>query len=543
MTELYIENNIKRPLYKRIIAGAAALFMGLSFLTDVPISAYAEDLDYSSENNIDVSEEFETNEESVTNDSMTEETADDLSDEENGLPVFDDEMMTAAYVTGGSEEEALANYEMLLSKVSRTLNAAAPVSSDGFAYDDYEQMVDSALEKFSFTYDTTVHNESGDTAEHIERSENFFVKGVIEVHSQLTVNPGKMSFKIPKYLLTERNGYKCAVSSVGVSPFKDGEATFAPQKNADGTYDVSLYTNTNDPTPFRYYDDGENLVFVNIRELHSETIRIQVSYENVEVFDVVDNTDWELEPYIDITYDIPKTGFLDGVDDYTECTYSYTTGEGDEAVTTTLTVYEHSVEKISGKDLIVYKDKDFKPLYVVDATNSSNKKWYKVEDSDISDVTDYKSLTTETLWTKISNKIVLQEIPDISENIESLKVENEKGSGITGKVNTSVELDGVSKLPETDNNGYGSQLYTLGQMKRYMDTSKLDSVYLKNGNLNTDEYIFTTWRVNVNGTCTQPWSMLFDEKPWIDVMEMISLTPERLQALSSVFQHGRAFPT
>ena len=510
MTELYIENNIKRPLYKRIIAGAAALFMGLSFLTDLPISAYAEEFDHSSENNVDVSEEYEANEGSVTNDdSLMEETADDLSDEENGLPVFDDERMTAASVTGGGEEEALANYEMLLSKVSRTLSAAAPVSSDGlFAYDNYEQMVDSALEKFSFTYDTTFHNEDGDTAEHIERSENFFVKGVIEVHSQLTVNPGKMSFKIPKYLLTERNGYKCAVSSVGVSPFKDGEVTFAPFKNSDGTYDVEDYKNENDPTPFRYYDDGENLVFVNIRELHSETIRIQVSYENVEVFDVVDNTDWELEPYIDITYDIPKTGFLDGVDDYTECTYN-------ETETTTLTVYEHSVEKISGRDLIVYKDNAFRPLYVVDATNSSSKKWYKVEDSNISDVTDFRSLTTEMLWTKIS-KTELQEAPKISENIESLKVENEKGSGITGKVNTSVKLNGVNKLPETDNNGYGSQLYTLGQMKRYMDTSKLDSAYLKNGNLNTDEYIFTTWRVNVNGTCTQPWSMLFEENPWID---------------------------
>ena len=92
-------------------------------------------------------------------------------------------------------------------------------------------------------------------------------------------------------------------------------------------------------------------------------------------------------------------------------------------------------------------------------------------------------------------------------NPETFENGAEKRTALTGKVDSSVSLTSVSKIPYREpGRNYGPGLYTKTQIEKYINGT-VPSRYLENGRLDTAKWRFAVWEVTVKGTASQPWML------------------------------------
>lgn len=489
----------------RVIAFFVAFFMGISVLSD--FSAFATD---------DVMNDVLQSDSILYDDAVSEvseetEFLDNLSDlDEPG------EEVTAKYIPMSEEESEKAFISLVMNV--RDIEPLSASSANTFTEDDYDEMVNKALKQFNLEYVfTSPEPYENDNKHNITRNDNFIVKGRLTINTELSVQPGKMEIRIPGTLFENRDGGYCSINSVAVTEFGG-----IPEKKDDGSFDLSVPGLVQDSVvPFNYFIDPytREYVFINTETLNSSSNIIEISFDKVNVFDVIDETEWHYTPTANIIYDMEKTGRLPVLHDsnninqiiggsndiFTECTY---TPIGSEPYT----IYRRNIETTNNGDkLYTYYDIDGKPLFVQKLV-SNGSEWYEIGEITDPEHTVYMA---EDLMKNHGTK--LDDAPDIEVVMVNppKRLTDVEGEGLNGKVDTNVTLDEVTKSPAKDTDrGYGSQLYTKGQMSNYIDTSNLPDE-VKSGTGLSNDYIYTCWEVKTKGDCTQPWSMLFEETPQV----------------------------
>ena len=475
--------NIKcRPLGIRIVSVFAAIVMCLSFMRVFPAGAY-------SSASKDITEPYDMDE-SVSDDEMI------ITGEAEAAEVM------ASYIPM-TEEESQAVFEELVLNANNKINILGNGSS-GFQSSFDEETIQDALKTFKLEYAFPASaSREGDTSHSIERSESFLIKGRLTINTDYAVQPGKMEVRIPERIFSDRNGNYIKIKTIGVSKFRS-----VPEKNDDGSYNVAgIFTES--VVPYNYFIDSSTgeYVIVNYSELDSSSNSIEISFDKAEIFDITDDTQWDIKPVINIIYDMEDAGTipvisgtgLGGAEDiYTRCMYN--SGSG------TIELYRRNIE--TGENnarYYTYYDLSGRPYFVYDIRNN---KWYTITIPENAINVVYKA---EYLKNNFGTETDSE--PDIEVCIKSLKIENREGAGLAGSIDSGVTLDSVAKTATPNNSsGYGSQLYTKGQMSKYINTSNLDPRVLTGNNLSED-YIYTCWKVTTSGKCTQPWSMLFKERP------------------------------
>lgn len=117
-------------------------------------------------------------------------------------------------------------------------------------------------------------------------TDNFSVKYQIEFHADTEIPEYGVKFRVPGYLLTERDGKKhyaddIAVPKAEVIKDGDGNVTYKPVKAKT--------------ISFNYYEEDGNYVFFNYESLPRGTnAAFQVLYKKMDVMYLVDGTEWEL---------------------------------------------------------------------------------------------------------------------------------------------------------------------------------------------------------------------------------------------------------
>ena len=483
-----MENNFEtkyKPLGMRLFAAITAFIAGLTFVGDPAFSAKAEEIP------------AEIVEELLGDEDIPEYTFDDTDD----VIVDDFPGVTASYVPLSDEEQAEITKALFLSNM-KTIDLKDADPNRFQPLSDSKEIAQQSMKTFICQYALTAsEQQAGDTAHYIERSDNFIIKGRITVNTEHILEAGHMEFRMPMYLFQERNGGYCKISDVAV-----GEFPVIPTKDENGVYQIGdNYSESQ--VVFNYYIDTETneYVFINYGLLTSDAAILEISYEKVDVFDVVDNTEWSIKPTAQLVYFIEKTGWLyvDGspVMDGTEPLYltqCECNGEN---------LYMKNAEEDSSKNKrTVYYDESGNPRYVKEVlADNTTTNWYSI--TGVSEVRPADELV-------LGRSPMTENIPVITVCYNTEKVEREMDNGISGKIKTNVTLDSVKKYPESNNSsGYGAQLYTKGQMKKYINVDNLpDDVVGADGKL-SEEYIYTCWKVYTKGTCTQPWSMLLEEHP------------------------------
>ena len=473
-----------KPLGLRVIAVLTAFIAGLSIMGNYTFAAKAEDKIYK--------------------DSMTQEDSGDMPEFSLDEPEYNNDECpeaTASFVPLTEEENA----EIEALRLSALKNIKVNAGETGFVY-DYQHNVDiaaSSLKHFLYQYSfTRPEPYECDNRNYIERSDNFTSKGVLTINTEHIINAGRIEVRVPINLFQYRNGSYCEIGSIAVSKF-----TNIPRKEENGTYnidDIEAYHKPSANVPFNYYFDEETkeYVFVNYGALHSGATDIQIGYSKVDVFNASDNTEWEITPKCSIFFDIEKSGVLmkdgnkiGGSSAYfTECDYDggkiyMLGGEADEA----------------GNQLVAYYDIDGKPLFVWKKyKETGTEEWY-----DVSDMVGF-----DKAMHLIDGKSPIDYVPEINKCYDEILIERDVETPLRGKIDTKATLNSVSKSPEPDNSsGYGSQLYSIGQMRKYINVDNLPSEVKASGGKLNENYIYTCWRVYAKGDCTQPWSMLLEEHP------------------------------
>ncbi len=116
---------------------------------------------------------------------------------------------------------------------------------------------------------------------YIEKSDNFHLKYQMEFDSDVPIEAEKIEIRIPKYLLTDRNGQGVSWSQIAV-----------PHETDD----------RQGSTPFKYREVGDELVFFNSQPVEAGVNIIwQVLYKDVNVMQITDMTEWELQPEVSVT--------------------------------------------------------------------------------------------------------------------------------------------------------------------------------------------------------------------------------------------------
>ena len=116
---------------------------------------------------------------------------------------------------------------------------------------------------------------------YIEKSDNFHLKYQMEFSSNVYIGAGKVEIRIPKDLLTDRNGNPVTWSQIAVPDEDD------PNQGS---------------TPFRYREEENELVFYNNLPVEAGVNIIwQVLYKDVNVMQITDMTHWELQPEVKVT--------------------------------------------------------------------------------------------------------------------------------------------------------------------------------------------------------------------------------------------------
>ncbi len=118
---------------------------------------------------------------------------------------------------------------------------------------------------------------------------------------------------------------------------------------------------------------------------------------------------------------------------------------------------------------------------------------------------------TPTITVEVPNK-------DVDENGDPVEAEATVESGetdpLTGRIDSKVDITQVTKQAyNMPGKKYTPGLYTKSQVERFISEG-IDGKYLKeDGTLNTDEYRYAVWSVQVKGTASQPFDLMIDEIP------------------------------
>lgn len=124
---------------------------------------------------------------------------------------------------------------------------------------------------------------------YVTKSSNFNLKYQVEFHSSEDLEKSAVQMTIPMALLNDRDGNPINPSEVAVPKISKDDA-----ENGN-------YTTTNTETPFNYYVDGDNMVFVNYKEIKTGTnTAFQVLYKNIDVMKIKDGSIWSIQPKIQV---------------------------------------------------------------------------------------------------------------------------------------------------------------------------------------------------------------------------------------------------
>ena len=493
--ENYFETK-RKPLCMRIIAALTAFIAGLSIMGNYSFAAYAED---------DIIED------NAVQTELDDDTAEFCLDEPEYI--IDNNTEVTAKFTPLSEEE-LANIEALRfeSLKAATVKEAESTNEDGFIYSEEhaKEQARSSLKNFFYRYTFAVPEPyEGDTSNYIERSDSFVAKSVITINLEHVIEPGHIEFRVPMKLFQYRNGDYCRIDEISVPQFKK-----IPRKDSDGVYlaeDIENYYLKSEKSAYNYYidTDTDELVFVNYAKLNSGSSDIQLGYEKVDIFNVIDGTEWSVTPTATIVAEEKKDGNLRyggeivgqsvGRDYFTECDFT-------ENGTTSKIYMLGALDDNSNNMCVLYCDINGTPVFikVINNDDPSVINWYDLRG---------KNCTISDRFEDMRDDAPVISEPDIEISYVRFTVEKEVPTPLEGKVDSTVTLDSLTKSPEPNkSSGYGSQLYSVGQMKKYISVDNLPSDVLLGSKLSSG-YIYTCWRVYTKGECTQPWSMLLEETP------------------------------
>ena len=117
-----------------------------------------------------------------------------------------------------------------------------------------------------------------------KKTQDFTLKYQMEFHTNQDLGEGSVEIRIPKVLLTYRDGTEILPADIAVP-------AGTPENPTDGKN-----------TPFNYYEEEDELVFFNYKEMCSgSNAAFQVLYKNLAVMNIVDMTEWSLTPRIQVT--------------------------------------------------------------------------------------------------------------------------------------------------------------------------------------------------------------------------------------------------
>lgn len=130
---------------------------------------------------------------------------------------------------------------------------------------------------------------------HVTKSENFSLKYQVEFHTNAFMAKGALVIRMPRTLLTTRNGVPVTPADIAVP--------FGTPDNVTNNPDIS----------FNYYIDEETdeLVFFNYQDIASGTnAAFQVLYKNLDIMALVNGDTWTLTPKVTLN-DNPRSGLHD----------------------------------------------------------------------------------------------------------------------------------------------------------------------------------------------------------------------------------------
>ncbi|MGI6211998.1 MAG: DUF7601 domain-containing protein [Anaerovoracaceae bacterium] len=123
----------------------------------------------------------------------------------------------------------------------------------------------------------------------VTKSDDFSLKYQVEFHNSITLKQGAVKITLPKTLFKLRSGKSVDPSDISVPQITKSEAF---EKN---------FKTSNESTPFNYYEDGDDLVFINYKEIPTgSNTAFQLLYKNIDVFYVKDGTTWKIDPAIEV---------------------------------------------------------------------------------------------------------------------------------------------------------------------------------------------------------------------------------------------------
>lgn len=158
---------------------------------------------------------------------------------------------------------------------------------------------------------------------------------------------------------------------------------------------------------------------------------------------------------------------------------------------------------LDGEDLVFF---NYKTL--AKGTNGAWQVLYR--DIRLMDITDGAGWTLKPLVSirKRTVQIVPPEEPD-KPGTESISwsdwVSLEGGASLTGRIDSSVSITNVTKMPfAAQGRSYTPELYTKNQVEQYITGSLPDD-------MEVNDYRFVVWDVNVSGKANQMWRLFFTD--------------------------------
>ncbi|MCI9143156.1 MAG: hypothetical protein HFH87_11145, partial [Lachnospiraceae bacterium] len=156
-----------------------------------------------------------------------------------------------------------------------------------------------------------------------------------------------------------------------------------------------------------------------------------------------------------------------------------------------------------------------------------------VKTSQFSDATpylvfyNYKPIAsgTNAAWQVLYSNLQLMEIADETSWSKMPQISiggeayiNASANTLTGRINSSVSLNSVVKTPYYEaGRKYAPGLYTLSQVKRYVDDVDYDFIIDEGGKEKLNPaYRYVVWDVKITGSATQPWRLSVEDMPKVD---------------------------
>ena len=140
---------------------------------------------------------------------------------------------------------------------------------------------DRMAEGSAWTFDVYYVNQADDY--YAEQFEDFNLKYQVEFHNSQDLEANAVEIRIPRKLFSDREGKEIVPTEIAVP---------------EGTVEKPKPART---SPFNYYVDGEDLVFFNYEAIPSgSNAAFQVLYKKLILMDLVDETEWKLQPSIKV---------------------------------------------------------------------------------------------------------------------------------------------------------------------------------------------------------------------------------------------------